>query len=98
MKRFDKLSIGLVTGIVLPIICILVYYYIKFYPTYTLGEFLEYAQHNTPALTPFIAISLLINIVLFTLFINTNMYRLGKGIFWGTVIYGVTSFILKLLA
>lgn len=98
MERFDKISTGMIIGIMLPIISIIAYYYIKFYPTYSFADFITYATHNTPALTPFIAISLLLNIVLFTLFINTNRYRLGKGIFWGTVIYGITTFIFKLLA
>lgn len=98
MKKYDSLSTGIIIGLILPVISIVTYYFIKFYPSFGFSDFLEYAKKNTPALTPLIGISLLVNTVIFTLFINTNRYRSGKGVFWATVIYGITTFIFKLLA
>jgi hypothetical protein len=97
MERINKISAGLIIGLLLPVISLVVYYYLKHYPV-AFSEFLKYAKANTPALTPLIAISLLLNIAVFTLLINTNHYKAGKGIFWGTVIYGIIAFVFKLLA
>ena len=97
MKKYDKLSIGIILGLILPAICIIVYYFIK-YHEYTFSSYIYYMKRNAPAFTPLIAVSLLLNIAVFTLLINTNRYRIGKGLFWGTVIYGLTIFVFKLLA
>jgi hypothetical protein len=94
LKR-DNTRLGLVLGILGPIVGLIVIYFIKF-PSYPFLDFLDYFIHDNKMITSIGTLSLLANAVLFTLYINTNRYQTAKGIFFTTLIYGIAILILKL--
>ena len=91
----DNLRLGLVVGIIAPLFGMLIYYFWKFFPTFSIGEFLHVLLMQKTLITALISFSLFANAVVFTLYINTRRDRTAKGIFIITCIYAVAAFILK---
>jgi hypothetical protein len=92
----DNLRLGLVVGIIAPLFGMLIYYFWKFFPTFSIGDFLHVLVVQKTLITALISFSLLANAVVFTLYINTRRDRTAKGIFIITCIYAVAAFILKM--
>lgn len=90
----DNLKLGLTLGLIGPIIGLVVIYFIKF-PSYNFIEFLDYFIHDNRMITSFGSLSLLANVVLFTLYVNTHRDKTAKGIFLITLIYGIAILVLK---
>lgn len=91
----DNLKLGLVLGLVGPILGLVVVYFIKF-PSYGFGEFLDYFIHDSKMITSVGSLSLLANAVLFTIYVNTQRDSTAKGIFIITLVYGIAILVLKL--
>ncbi len=93
----DNLRLGLVVGIVAPLFGMLIYYFWKFFPTFSVGEFLNVLLSQKTLITALISFSLFANAVVFTLYVNTRRDRTAKGIFIITCIYALAAFILKMM-
>lgn len=90
MLNINKYPYGLVLGALAPILGIILYYYLKVGPaTISLSEFIEYFFKSKPLLTAVGSLSLIANIVLFTIFINRKHDKTAIGIFIMTVMYGL---------
>jgi len=92
----DNLKLGLILGLLGPLIGLVVIYFIKF-SSYTFFDFLDYFINDNKMITSVGSLSLLANIVLFTLYINTHRDSTAKGIFILTVVYGISILVLKIL-
>lgn len=92
----DNLRLGLILGLLGPVIGLIVVYFIKF-PSYQFAVFLDDFTHSNQLLTSIGSLSLLANVVLFTLYINTHRDKTAKGIFIVTLIYGIGILLLKIL-
>jgi hypothetical protein len=92
----DNLRLGLALGLFGPLLGLIVIYFIKF-PSYPLQEFLEYFMNDNKLLTSIGSLSLLVNVILFTIYVNTHRDETAKGIFIITLFYGVGILLLKLL-
>ncbi len=88
MLKLDKLPFGIVLGALAPILGIVIYYLLKA-PSYSFGEFVEYFFKTKALLTAVGSLSLITNIVLFTLFINGRRDKTAIGIFIMTLMYGL---------
>lgn len=84
-------------GLLAPLIGVAGFYFLKFFPTFSITEFLGAVFHNKPVLTAVSSISLLINVVIFTFYINRKLDKTAKGIFLLTVLYILFVLIYKLL-
>ncbi len=91
----DDLKFGLVLGLIGPIIGLFGFYFWKF-SAYSFGEFLRAVQQNKPLVTAITIPCLLVNIILFTFYINTRRDQTAKGIFAITLIYAVASLLFKM--
>ena len=91
----DNLRLGLVVGIIAPLFGMLIYYFWKFFPTFSVGDFLHVLAMQKTLITALISFSLFANAVVFTLYINTRRDRTAKGIFIITCVYALAAFILK---
>lgn len=91
----DNLRLGLVMGLLGPILGLVVVYFIKF-PSYRFQEFLENFMHDNRMITSIGSLSLLANAILFTLYVNTNRDNTAKGIFIVTLFYGIGILVLKI--
>ncbi|RYG43142.1 MAG: hypothetical protein EOO01_21815 [Chitinophagaceae bacterium] len=97
LKRND-LRMGLILGFIAPVISFFGYYFYKFYPTFSFGEFATELTMNKPLITAITIPCLLLNIILFTIYINSRRDQTAKGIFVVTLLYAITSLIIKFTA
>ena len=93
----DNLRLGLVLGLVAPILSLFVYYFIKFYPLYTLRDFYYFMSTNKSQITAVSVPCLVLNIGLFTYYINSHKDSTAKGIFVATIIYAVLALVFKFI-
>jgi hypothetical protein len=92
----DNLRLGLALGLIGPLLGLVVIYFIKF-PSYKFMDFLTYFMNDNRMITSVGSLSLLANVILFTLYVNTQKDDTAKGIFVITLIYGIGILVLKIL-
>ncbi len=92
----DNLKLGIVLGLLGPLIGLTVIYFIKFSGV-SFGVFLDEFFNNNKLITSIGSLSLLANVILFTLYVNTHRDSTAKGIFIITLVYGIAILALKLL-
>ena len=91
----DNLRLGLVLGLVAPIISLAIYYFIRFYPTFSLREFFFFLRTNKSQITAVSVPCLVANIALFTVYINSHRDATAKGIFVATILYAIAALLFK---
>ena len=94
----DNLRLGLVLGLVAPVVSLVIYYFVKFYPTFSFGDFLTFVRTNRGQVTAVSVPCLVLNIALFTIYINSHRDNTAKGIFAATLIYAIIALVFKFLA
>jgi hypothetical protein len=93
----DNLRLGLILGLVAPILSLVVYYFVKFYPLYSVRDFLGFLQSNKAQITAISVPCLVLNIVLFTVYINSQRDKTAKGVFAATLIYAIIALLFKFI-
>jgi hypothetical protein len=93
----DNLKFGLLLGFVAPLLSLVVYYFVKFFPLFSLGQFFIFLKHNPNKITAIVVPCLFLNIALFTYYINSHLDKTAKGIFTTTIIYAITTLALKFI-
>lgn len=96
MLKKDNMRLGLILGLFGPLLGLVIIYFVKF-PSYPFKEFLEYFINDNKLLTSIGSLSLLVNVILFTLYVNTHRDETAKGIFIVTLIYGIGILLLKII-
>lgn len=92
----DNLRLGLVLGLIGPLLGLAVVYFVRF-PSYSFKDFLDYFMKDNKMITSIGSLSLLANAVLFTIYVNTHRDNTAKGIFIVTLIYGIGILVLKII-
>ena len=95
MFKKDNLRFGILIGFIAPLLSLVVYYFIKFYPLYSVGDFFTFVANNKNQVTAISVPCLILNIALFTFYINTHRDKTAKGIFAITLIYAIGALLLK---
>jgi len=90
----DSLKLGIFLGFIAPLISVVAYYFIRF-RIFSFSEYLSALARNKPLLTGITIPCLLLNIALFTLYINTHRDQTAKGVFSITLLYAIASLLLK---
>jgi hypothetical protein len=92
----DNFILGTILGFAGPIIGIFIFKYVKF-NSFSYASTFEYMykEEGHATLSVALSLSLLINAVLFTIYINTNKDKTAKGIFALTCVYGLFVLCLK---
>lgn len=91
----DNLKLGLVLGLLGPLLGLVVIYFIK-YSSFSFSDFLDQFLTTPSLITAIGSLSLLANVIFFTLYVNTHRDKTAKGIFLITVIYGIAILVLKI--
>ncbi len=94
--RKDRLVLGIVLGLILPLLVIYIQYQMK-YTGWTLGEFVNKLKTEKQLLTGVSTIGLVVNGLLFGILIQFKKYETARGVFIPTVIYGILVLVYKLL-
>lgn len=86
----DNFLMGLIMGLLAPAIGILAFKFSKF-SSFTMKETFQFMilEPGLRTLTAALSLSLLLNALLFTLYINSHKDNTAKGIFVTTLIYGL---------
>jgi len=93
----DNFILGMILGFVGPIFGILLYKYIKL-QSFSITESIHYMVYEDTGhhlFTVALSLALLVNAVLFTLYINTHKDKTAKGIFALTCVYGLLVLCIK---
>lgn len=93
----DNLRLGLVLGLVAPILSLVIYYYVKFASAYSFKEFLVFVRDNKAQITAISVPCLVLNIALFTVYINSHRDQTAKGVFAATLIYAIVALLFKFI-
>jgi hypothetical protein len=94
----DNLKLGLVLGLIGPLLGLIVIYLVREdFRSLSFGEYLDFVFNDKRLITSIGTLSLLANVVLFTLYVNTRRDKTAKGIFVITLVYGIAILIIKLL-
>ncbi len=91
----DNFYYGLIIGLIIPVISFFGYYFWKF-SLFPFKSFLLALQSNKQLISALSIPCLLLNIVLFTVFINGQKDKTAKGIFTISVAYAATAFLFKM--
>jgi hypothetical protein len=91
----DNLKLGIVLGIITPVIVLFIIYFLKF-NSMEFNDFMRSFFRQKQLITFFGVWCLVGNIALFTYYINTTKDRTAKGIFAITLLYGIGILLLKL--
>lgn len=90
----DNMKLGMVFGLLGPLLGLVVIYLLK-YSSVSFGAFFDEFIHNNKLLTSIGSLSLLANAILFTIYLNMHKDSTAKGIFLVTLIYGMAILLLK---
>ena len=82
----DDLKLGIILGILGPALGLVVIYFLN-YSAFSFGEFLDLFLNTNRLITSIGSLSLLANVILFTLYVNTHRDKTAKGIFIVTLIF-----------
>ena len=94
----DNLRLGMLLGLVAPIISLVIYYFVKFYPLYSVSDFFFFLRTNKNQITAVSVPCLLLNIALFTYYINSHRDKTAKGIFAATLVYAIIALLFKFIS
>jgi hypothetical protein len=92
----DQYVFGVLLGLIMPVLSFFGYYYWKF-SLFSFEDFINLLQANKQLVTALTIPCLLMNIVIFTLYINGQRDKTAKGIFVVTIIYAVSALLIKFL-
>jgi uncharacterized membrane protein len=94
--RKDNFWLGATIGLLAPIVGILIFKMSKF-SIYSFKETFQflYFEPGFRTLSVSLSLSLLLNALFFTLYINVHKDKTAKGIFAATVLYGLFVLIVK---
>jgi hypothetical protein len=98
MFKKNSLKFGLLLGFISPVLSVVGYYLIKLSSVFTFGEFLSELRTNKALMTAMTIPCLVLNIVLFTIYINSKRDLTAKGIFTITLVCAIISLVLKFTA
>ena len=93
----DSLAFGLILGLIGPVLGLLLFKFYKF-GIYTFSQTFQFFLHEDDGhriLSSALTLSLLMNALLFTIYVNTRKDKTAKGIFISTVLYGVAILLIK---
>jgi hypothetical protein len=92
VEKFNKLLIGLIPGIIVPIITFIISWNIVY--SGTLAEYYERA-HSFSHLSGLISLSILPNLLLFFVAIWLEIYRTARGVILATFLMAIVMLIIK---
>lgn len=96
MFKKDNLRFGLLLGFLAPLLSMIAYYFLRF-SEFSIKDVLNLMAREKNQITALIVPCLLLNIGLFTYYVNTQRDKTGKGIFAVTLVYAIGALLLKFL-
>ena len=96
MFKKDNLKFGLLLGFIAPLISMVIYYFVRF-SEFSVSDVLGLMAREKNQITAIIVPCLVLNIALFTFYVNTQRDKTAKGIFAITLVYAIGSLLVKFM-
>ena len=96
MFKKDNLKFGLLLGFLAPLISIVIYYFIRF-SMFSVSDVLDLMIREKNQITAVTIPCLVLNIALFTFYLNTQRDKTAKGIFAITLVYAIGALLVKFI-
>ena len=93
LKKYDKIWLGLVIGLITPLLVMFVYYRINFY--YIRVDTFLYEAFMKSIFLPLLSLCVIGNLAVFFLFLQTDRYHSSRGVVFATLLYAISVFIMK---
>jgi hypothetical protein len=94
----DDLKLGIIIGLFGPLIGLVAIYLVRDdFRSISFGEYLDFVFSSSKLITSIGSLSLLTNVIFFTIYVNTRRDKTAKGIFAVTLLFGIAILVLKLL-
>lgn len=98
MFKKDNLSLGIVLGLLTPLVAFFLYYLFVIMPNHIgLGDFLQAMKENKHMIPKVVSICLVLNGAVFYVYTQKRKDITAKGIFLVTMLYAIGILLLKLL-
>jgi hypothetical protein len=95
LSRYNDVRLGLAAGLIVPLITVFIFYLVKF-NHYSLVEFFS-AMISRNVLSSLLSICVIPNLLIFFIFIWTNMLYTARGVLMATFVFAVMVVIVKYL-
>jgi len=95
LKR-NSLLFGTILGLIAPMLGMLGYYFMKFYPTFSIADFIKVVLSEKTILSALSTFALFANVALLTIYLNTRRDETAKGIFIISCVYAIVAIVIKL--
>ena len=96
MFKKDNLKFGLLMGFLAPLISMVIYYFIRF-SMFSVSDVLNLMVREKNQITAVTIPCLVLNIALFTFYVNTQRDKTAKGIFVITLVYAISALLVKFI-
>lgn len=96
MFKKDNLRFGILLGLLGPLLSMVVYYFVRF-SQFSVVDVLNFMAENKNQITAVAVPCLLLNIGLFTFYVNTRRDQTAKGIFSITLVYAIAALLVKFI-
>jgi hypothetical protein len=90
MLTKDNLKLGLVIGFLAPFLGFIMYYLLRF-RLFTVKEFFQVLMMQKSLLSGIISLALIVNVIVFTIYINKHKDKTATGIFIATCLYALVA-------
>ena len=95
MKR-DNFILGLIIGLIFPMIAFVLIYIFWFYDRMTIQHFIGTLRAREDMLAGIMSLSLILNLPIFFVNIWALRYNIARGVIFATMLYGIVIIYLKL--
>lgn len=93
VKKYDQVWLGIVLGVITPILVLVVYYQMNF--SYIRMDTFLYETFMKRIFLPLLSLCVLGNLGVFFIFIQTERYYSARGVILSTFLYAIAVFIMK---
>ncbi len=94
MLKKNNLQLGLVLGFLAPFLGFALYYLMRF-RLFTIKEFWQVLMMQKSLISGIISLALIVNVIVFTLYINKRLDKTATGVFIATCVYAITALVFK---
>lgn len=94
MLNRDNLKTGVLLGFFAPFLGFFLYYLLRF-RLFTVKEFFQVLMMQKSLLSGIISLALIVNVIVFTIYLNKHKDKTATGIFITTCIYALIALIFK---
>jgi hypothetical protein len=92
-SKYDKLQLGLILGILAPLLTMVIIYFARF-TNYHFSELIDFLVKKK-VFTKIVSLCVIPNLALFFFFLNKYLYKSARGVLLATILFAIFVFVTK---